>query len=56
MNVRTISALVAVAALAAAAGYFVRGDLGRGAAGPAPEAAAEPRVPNQLKFADGAPQ
>ncbi len=56
MNVRTISALVAVAALAAAAGYFVRGDLGRGTAGPAPEAAAEPRVPNQLKFAEGAPQ
>ena len=56
MNGRTIGALVAVAALAAAAGYFARGDRGHGAAGPAPEAAAEPRVPNQLKFAEGAPQ
>lgn len=56
MNVRTIGGLVAVAALAAAAGYFARGDLGRGAAGPAPEVKALARVPNQLQFAEGAPQ
>lgn len=56
MNARMIGGLAALAVLAAAAGYFARGELGRGAAAPAPDLKAEARVPNQLRFAEGAPQ
>ena len=54
MNVRTLAGLLAVAAMAGAAGYLVRG--AGGGSAPAPEAAAPLRVANQLQFAEGAPQ
>ena len=56
MNVRTLAGLLAVAAMAGSAGYLVRGDGGAGSGVAAPEAAASARVPNQLQFAEGAPQ
>ena len=56
MNVRTLAGLLAVAAMAGSAGYLARGDGGAGSGVAAPEAAASARVPNQLQFAEGAPQ
>lgn len=56
MTMRTLAGIIAVAALAGAAGYFGRGDSGRGAADARPEAKPEARVPNQLQFPEGSPQ
>ena len=56
MNVRTLAGLLAVAAVAGAAGYLMRGDSPAGSGAAAPEAVAPARVPNQLRFPEGAPQ
>lgn len=56
MTMRAVAGVLAVAALAGAAGFFLRGS----AAPAAPEgkayAKAEARTPNQLQFAEGSPQ
>lgn len=56
MTMRSIAGILAVAALAGAAGYFARGGSGPAEADARTEARAEPKVANQLQFPEGAPQ
>lgn len=57
MTMRSLAGMVVVAALGGAAGFFIHKNI---AGAPAPEAAQAPaadtKVPNQLKFAEGSPQ
>jgi cobalt-zinc-cadmium efflux system membrane fusion protein len=56
MTMRTIAGILAVAALAGAAGYFARGGGGPAATDAKSEAKAAPKIPNQLEFPEGSPQ
>lgn len=56
MSMRTLGGMLVVAALAGAAGYLFRGDAARPAADGSAPAKAEAHAPNQLRFAEGAPQ
>jgi hypothetical protein len=54
MNLPTILSGLAIAVAAAAGGYYLRPP--QAANEPRAEAKAEPKIPNQLQFAEGAPQ
>jgi len=56
MTMRTIGGMLAIAALAGAAGYVARGSAGPAATETRAEAKAEPKVANQLAFPEGSPQ
>jgi cobalt-zinc-cadmium efflux system membrane fusion protein len=56
MTMRSLAGVIAVAALAGAAGYFARGGAGLAAPEVKGSAPAEARTPNQLQFPEGAPQ
>ena len=56
MTVRTLAGLVLVGAVAGTAGYVARGNFGGSAPEAKPEPKAEARVPNQIRFPEGAPQ
>lgn len=56
MTMRTLGGMLAIAALAGAAGYFARGSAGPAASETRAEAKAETKAPNQLAFPEGSPQ
>ncbi len=56
MTMRAVAGVLAVAALAGAAGFFLGGSAVPGAPEVKAEAKAEARTPNQLQFPDGSPQ
>lgn len=56
MNTRSAVVVLVLAAAAGAAGYFLGGRNGAAPAEAKPQAPADSRAPNEIKYADGAPQ